>query len=81
MKVVRPNFEHYGSKVVAVFDDTPNLPPPFPDVPLHVGWGGFQEWISAQSQRDEIGFCVAIGNLRGRFSDGFAVERVFSSRR
>lgn len=65
-KVVRPIIENYGSKVVAVFDDTPNLPPPFPDVPLYVGWGGFQEWIRGYSNRAEIGFCIAIGNPHGR---------------
>jgi sugar O-acyltransferase (sialic acid O-acetyltransferase NeuD family) len=65
-KVVRPIIEYYGAKVVSVFDDTPDLPPPFPDVPLYFGWTGFQEWISAQPRRDEIGFCVAIGNPNGR---------------
>jgi sugar O-acyltransferase (sialic acid O-acetyltransferase NeuD family) len=65
-KVVRPIIEHYGSKVVAVFDDTPNLPPPFLDVPLYLGWGGFQEWIRGYFNRAEIGFCVTIGNPHGR---------------
>ena len=53
-KVLRPIIEYYGSKVVAVFDDTPNLPPPFPDVPLYVGWGGFQEWIRRYPNRAKI---------------------------
>jgi len=65
-KVVRPIIEHYGSKVVAVFDDTPNLPPPFPDVPLYVGWAGFKEWITDYPRRAEIGFCITIGNPNGR---------------
>jgi len=65
-KVVRPIIEYCGSKVVAVFDDTPNLPPPFPDVPLYLGWAGFQEWIQVQPRREEIGFCIAIGNPHGR---------------
>jgi len=65
-KVARPIIEYYGSKVVAVFDDTPNLQPPFPDVPLYVGWAGFQEWIQEHPWRADIGFCVAIGNPHGR---------------
>jgi sugar O-acyltransferase (sialic acid O-acetyltransferase NeuD family) len=65
-KVVRPIIEHYGSKVVAVFDDTPNLPPPFPDIPLYLGWAGFQQWILGIPNRAEIGFCIAIGNPHGR---------------
>jgi sugar O-acyltransferase (sialic acid O-acetyltransferase NeuD family) len=64
-KVVRPIIEHYGSKVVAVFDDTPNLPPPFPDVPLHLGREGFHRWITTQN-RAELGFCITIGNPHGR---------------
>lgn len=65
-KVVRPIIEHYGSKVVAVFDDTPDLPPPFPDIPLHFGEAGFRKWILAHPNRSEIGFCIAIGNPHGR---------------
>jgi len=64
-KVVRPIIEHYGSKVVAVFDDTPGLPPPFPDVPLYHRREGFYLWIEGRVRR-EIGFVVAIGNPHGR---------------
>lgn len=65
-KVVRPIIEYYGAKVVAVFDDTPNLPPPFPDLTLYLGWTGFQNWIQSQPHRQGIGFCLAIGNPHGR---------------
>lgn len=64
-KVVRPIIEHYGAKVVAVFDDTPGLPPPFPDIPLYLGWAGFLRWIDKQNRAD-LGFCVTIGNPHGR---------------
>lgn len=64
-KVVRPIVEYYGSRVVAVFDDTPELPPPFPDVPLYTGWSGFQEWLREAPRRNRIGFCIAIGNPHG----------------
>jgi sugar O-acyltransferase (sialic acid O-acetyltransferase NeuD family) len=64
-KVVRPIVEYYGSKVVAMFDDTPGLPPPFPDVALHAGYEGFRKWIGNQ-RREEIGFSVTIGNPHGR---------------
>lgn len=65
-KVVRPIIEHYGSRVVAVFDDTPDLASPFSDVEIYRGKIGFREWITKQKSRDEIGFCVAIGNPHGR---------------
>jgi sugar O-acyltransferase (sialic acid O-acetyltransferase NeuD family) len=64
-KVVRPIIEHYGSKVIAVFDDTSGLSSPFPDVPIYQGYQVFQEWIMTQS-RTEIGFCLTIGNPHGR---------------
>jgi sugar O-acyltransferase (sialic acid O-acetyltransferase NeuD family) len=64
-KVVRPIIEHYGSKVVAVFDDTPDLPSPFADVPIHRGYDAFQRWIGDQD-RSKVGFCIAIGNPHGR---------------
>jgi sugar O-acyltransferase (sialic acid O-acetyltransferase NeuD family) len=64
-KVVRPIIEYYGSKVVAVFDDTPGLAAPFPDVELYCGDAAFRGWIEHQ-RREEMGFCVAIGNPHGR---------------
>src|SRR5436190_12238551 len=70
-KAVRPIIEHLGSRVVAVFDDTPNLASPFPDVEIFRGKAGFSEWIEKQTARDEIGFCVAIGNPHGRIRLNF----------
>jgi sugar O-acyltransferase (sialic acid O-acetyltransferase NeuD family) len=64
-KVLRPLIEYYGSKVVVVIDDTPDIPPPFPDVPVYFGWDGFYQWIKDQD-RKKIGFCIAIGNPHGR---------------
>lgn len=64
-KVMRPVVETTGRKVVAIFDDTAGLVPPFPDVPLYCGWEAFRTWIGDQ-RRDEIGFCVTIGNPHGR---------------
>jgi sugar O-acyltransferase (sialic acid O-acetyltransferase NeuD family) len=65
-KVNRPIIEHYGAKVVAVFDDTPNLVSPFPDVQIYCGWIEFLKWIDRQQSRRDIGFCVAIANPHGR---------------
>jgi sugar O-acyltransferase (sialic acid O-acetyltransferase NeuD family) len=63
-KAVRPIIENYGSEVVAVFDDTPDLKPPFPDVQLYCGYEAFRVWI--RNQTGDIGFCIAIGNPHGR---------------
>jgi sugar O-acyltransferase (sialic acid O-acetyltransferase NeuD family) len=69
-KAVRPIIEHYGSRVVAVFDDTPDLPSPFADVEIYRGKAAFHEWIARQA-RDDLGFCVAIGNPHGRIRLNF----------
>jgi hypothetical protein len=63
-KVVRPIVEYYGSKLVAVFDDTQNLEKPFPDVPLYLG-NELKKWIQSHKEL-ELGFCVTIGNPHGR---------------
>ncbi len=65
-KNIRPIVEHYGSKVVAIIDDTPDLPSPFRDVPVYRGYDGFKKWIAEEPSRDKVGFCVAIGNPNGR---------------
>ena len=62
-KVIRPILEHQGAHVIAVFDNTEGLTPPFDDVPLIHG-SRFDEWRAAQS--GAIGFCVTIGNPHGR---------------
>ncbi len=64
-KVVRPIIEHFGSRVIAVFDDTIGIEPPFPDVPLYSGWRAFEQWAIGRDV-DRIGFCVAVGNPHGR---------------
>jgi sugar O-acyltransferase, sialic acid O-acetyltransferase NeuD family len=65
-KVNRPIVEYYGSKVVAVFDDTPGLKSPFSDVEMHQGWEGFLRWKKSQKEMNDFGFCIAIGNPHGR---------------
>jgi sugar O-acyltransferase (sialic acid O-acetyltransferase NeuD family) len=64
-KVVRPIIEYCGSKIIAVFDDTPELKSPFTDIKIYCGWNEFQKWIN-RHKRKEIGFCIAIGNPHGR---------------
>lgn len=64
-KVVRPILQHYGCDVIAVIDRTPNLPPPFSDVPVYEGHEGFRRWFD-EGDRKGVGFCVTIGNPHGR---------------
>jgi len=63
-KVVRPIIEYYGSKVVAVFDDTVGLSPPFDDIVLYTGFDSLLAWRKNRKEK-EIGFCITIGNPHG----------------
>jgi sugar O-acyltransferase (sialic acid O-acetyltransferase NeuD family) len=51
------------ARVVAVFDRDA-VPPPFPDVPLHVGDAGFDAWLASRAEPPH--FLVAIGGEHGR---------------
>ena len=64
-KVVRPIVEHYGARVVAIFDDTLGVSSPFPDVEIYQGWAAFETWLTTQNLQG-LGFCVTIGNPHGR---------------
>ena len=65
-KLLRPLVEHYGSKMIAVFDDRPELRSPYEDIPIHYGWDFFLNWLNEQ-ERSELGFCIGVGAPRGRF--------------
>ncbi len=65
-KVVRPIVEYFGSKVLAVFDDTDNLKPPFEDIDLYCGYGSLLEWKKT-IDINEVGFSITIGNPHGNF--------------
>lgn len=63
-KIARPIIEYFGSKLVAVFDDTPKLKKPFQDVALYPG-SELDEWVQARKGK-KLGFCITIGNPHGR---------------
>ena len=52
----------FGSdnKIVAVFDNA-SVAAPFPDVPLHVGEGGFRSWMKTRQVNSDLYFLVAVG--------------------
>lgn len=63
-KVVKPIIEFYESKVIAVFDDTIGLEPPFKDVKLFCGFESLLEWKEKVAS-EKIGFSITIGNPYG----------------
>ena len=65
-KVLRECLRYAGIELIALFDNNPNAPPPFPDVPVYYGKIGFETWLSENDRHREAGFLVAIGGDRGR---------------
>ena len=57
-KVVRPIIEYYGSNVVAVFDDTVDLAPPFDDILLYTRFESLLAWMENRNKDKETGFCI-----------------------
>lgn len=53
-------------KLVAIFDNNPDLVPPFPDVPLYHGIEGFRQWKNSFDSNEAVYFAVAIGGDKGR---------------
>jgi sugar O-acyltransferase (sialic acid O-acetyltransferase NeuD family) len=63
--VLRSVLARLGKRVVAVFDDTPGLASPFPEVPIYEGTAGLEKWLTTHDARAH-GFVVAVGNPHGR---------------
>lgn len=64
-KVLREIVEEQGLRLVALFDDTPGLSKPFPDVPLYEGRAGFERWLADVRDPSRVRFLVAIGGEHG----------------
>jgi sugar O-acyltransferase (sialic acid O-acetyltransferase NeuD family) len=63
-KVLRELVKHFDYELMAVFDNNPSIPSPFPDVPIFFGASAFQEWKKTQDTNDLSCF-VTIGGARG----------------
>ena len=50
IKHIRVLTEHYGSKLLAIFDDNPDAKSPWDDVPIYYGWEGFLKWLEEQDK-------------------------------
>src|SRR6187551_3203983 len=62
-KVLREALVPAGLPLVATFDNSPSINPPFADVPLFHGQVGFREWRATNP--GTFGFLVAIGGPHG----------------
>ena len=64
-KVLREFLPALGYELVALFDNDPQVRPPFPDLPVHAGRDGFLAWRRSEPRQD-IACLVAVGGARGR---------------
>jgi sugar O-acyltransferase (sialic acid O-acetyltransferase NeuD family) len=64
-KVLREILPSMECELVALFDDTPGLRSPFPDVPLHEGRAAFERWLGERGDREALACLVAIGGEHG----------------
>lgn len=63
-RVVREDVDALGHRIVAVFDNNPDVQSPFPDVPIYHGEAGFQRWCEECPQGASHAV-VAIAGHRG----------------
>ena len=66
-----------GGRVVALFDNNPEVDSVLSSVPLHIGMDGFERWINNAQNRHELYGLVAIGGARGR--DRVAIQKLFKA--
>jgi sugar O-acyltransferase (sialic acid O-acetyltransferase NeuD family) len=66
IKHIRVLTEHYGSKLLAIFDDNPDAKSPWDDVPIYYGWEGFLKWLEEQDKAS-LGFSIGIGGTGARY--------------
>jgi sugar O-acyltransferase (sialic acid O-acetyltransferase NeuD family) len=64
-KVLAEFMSDAGFNLVALFDNDPVIPSPFPDLPLYRGEKGFTEWNRQRSTNEDYFGLVAIGGNRG----------------
>ena len=77
-KVLRECLHYAAIEVVALFDNNPNVPSPFADVPVYYGKPGFEAWLAESEENRATGFLVAIGGDRGR--DRLEIQDYLASR-
>ncbi|MFZ4792269.1 MAG: acetyltransferase [Candidatus Competibacteraceae bacterium] len=65
----------HGGRVVALFDNNPQVAPVLAGVPLYIGVEGFVHWVEGEQNRHDLYGLAAIGGARGR--DRLAIHEYF----
>lgn len=64
-KVVRDCIRGRDIELIAIFDNDKDCVPPFGDIPLYIGKGGFETWIDSRNRHEPLGCLVTIGGDKG----------------
>jgi sugar O-acyltransferase (sialic acid O-acetyltransferase NeuD family) len=65
-KVLGESIRRQGGRVIALFDNSPDVNPALPGVPLVGGVSAFPGWVAARADRQDLFGLVAIGGAHGR---------------
>lgn len=66
-KVLRECISQFNCRLIALFDNNPEVASPFPDVPIFYGEAGYRKWLSARGIDESECHClVAIGGKLGK---------------
>ncbi|MFN5854768.1 MAG: acetyltransferase [Pseudanabaenaceae cyanobacterium] len=76
-KVLHDLLRLCGGDVIALFDNNPNALPSIEHIPLYIGLDGFHDWVSRQSDIENIYGIAAIGGSYGR--DRIGIHELFRS--
>lgn len=66
-----------GGRIVALFDNNPNVSPALKDIPLYIGVEGLKSWTSGVKEVREIKGLAAIGGSHGH--DRLFIHKLFRS--
>ena len=65
-KVLEECLNYERAKVIALFDNDPNVKSSIPNVPIYYGMIGFKKWLAKTPNYQDISYLVAIGGERGK---------------
>ncbi len=78
-KVLYECIQHAGHELIALFDNNPTVPSPFPGIPIYYKPNGFENWWQETGSRiQELRCVVAIGGSRGQ--DRLDIQRFLEDR-
>lgn len=63
--VIKDFLTETGYRIIAVFDNNPQVVSPFDEIPIYYGASEFKKWLSTTNSK-QLGFIVSIGGDNGK---------------